>query len=119
MSQHRYIEKILCGFEIDNAKPAVNLIEIRKIEALPGGYECPLEDRTSYARAIELLMYAVVETGMDIAYSVLFFSRYLKNLGPQHMYATKNIIRYLRRITNLELNFCRDLKPLVGYINSD
>lgn len=104
---------------MDNAKPAVTPMETSKREALPDGYECPLEDRTWYARAIGSLMYALFGTRVDIAYSVSFLSRYLGNPGPQHMRATKRIMLYLRGTTKLELTFRRDLKPLLGYTDSD
>lgn len=94
-------------------------METSKIEALPDGYECPLEDRTWYARAIGSLMYAMLGTRVDITYSVSVLSRYLGNPDPQHMRATKRIMRYLRGTTKLELTFRGDLKPLVGYTDSD
>lgn len=64
-------------------------------------------------------MYAMLGTRMDIAYSILFFSRYLRNSGPQHIRATKRIIQYFYRATKLELNFCKDFKLLVRYTDLD
>ena len=104
---------------MDNAKPAVTPMETSKIEALPDGYECPLEDRTWYARAIGLLMYATLGTRVEIAYSVSFLNRYLGNPSPQYMRATKRIMQYLRGTTKLELTFCGEFKPLVGYTDLD
>lgn len=119
LSQHGYIEKVLRDFGMDNAKPAVTPIETSKMEALPDGYECSLEDRNWYARVIGSLMYAMLGTRVDIAYFVSFLGRFLGNPGPQHIRDTKRIMRYLRGTTKLELTFCGNLKPLVGYTDSD
>lgn len=119
LSQHGYIEKVLRDFGMDNAKPAVTPMETSKMEALPEGYECSLEDRNWYARILGSLMYAMLGTRVDIAYSVSFLNRFLRNPGPQHIRATKRIMRYLRGTRKLELTFRGDLKPLVGYTDSD
>lgn len=68
---------------------------------------------------MRLLMYAMLGTCVDIAYSVLFFSRFLENLGLQHIHTTKHMMQYLCGITKLKLTFCGNFKPLVGYIDSD
>lgn len=119
LSQHRYIEKVLCDFGTDNAKPAVTPIETSKMEALPDGYECSHDDRNWYARAIRSLMYAILESRVEIAHSVSFLSRYLGNSDPQPMRTTKCIMLSLRGTTKFELIFRGDLIPLVGYTNLD
>ncbi len=100
---------------MDNAKPAVTLIETSNMEALSNRYKYSFEDKNWYARVIELLIYAMLGTCVDIAYSVLFLSRFLGNLGPQYIRTTKRIMQYLCRTTKLKLIFCGNLKPLVGY----
>lgn len=45
LSQHGYIEKVLRNFGMNNAKPAITPMETSKMEVLPDGYKCSLEDR--------------------------------------------------------------------------
>lgn len=96
---------------MDNTKPAVTLMETSNIEALPNRHKYSFENKNWYERVIESLMYAMLGTCMDIAYSVLFFSRFLGNLGPQHIRTTKRIMQYFCGTTKLELIFCGNLKP--------
>lgn len=90
LTQHKYIEKLLRDFGMNNAKPAVTPMETSRIEALPDGYESPLEDKTWYARVL-------LGTRVGTAYSISFLSRYLGNLSLQHMCATKTYHAILSR----------------------
>ena len=48
-------------------------------------------DQNQYARAIRLLIYAILGTRPDIAYAVLVYSRYIANLGEPYIKAVKRI----------------------------
>jgi hypothetical protein len=51
------------------------------------------------------LMYAILSTRPDIAFSVSVISRYTSNPDDSHLKAVKDIYRYLRGTTNYELCF--------------
>lgn len=76
-------------------------------------------DKVSYASVVGSLMYAMVCTWLDIAYSVGVVSRFISNLGKEHWTIVKEIFRYLHGAFKICLCF-EDTKPmLVGYTNPD
>jgi hypothetical protein len=52
--------------------------------------------RVPYSSTIYNLMYAMVCTRLDIAHTVGVVSRYMNNLGKEHLEVVKWILRYLR-----------------------
>ncbi|KAJ9535490.1 hypothetical protein OSB04_un001383 [Centaurea solstitialis] len=58
-----------------------------------------------YASAIGSIMYAMLCTRPDVAYSVSVASRYQQNPGEAHWMAVKNILKYLRRTKEMFLVF--------------
>ncbi|KAM2061615.1 hypothetical protein ACFX1T_046653 [Malus domestica] len=65
--------------------------EIRHMSAIP------------YASAIGSLMYAMICTRPDIAYTVSITSRYQSNPGSEHWAAVKTVLKYLRRTKDMFL----------------
>nr|GEV03230.1 retrovirus-related Pol polyprotein from transposon TNT 1-94 [Tanacetum cinerariifolium] len=107
VSQSGYVSKILNNFRIDNGK---------SVKMLLGGHfklsfkDCPVKDcdfermsKVPYANAIRSLMYLMVCTRPDIAYTVSVVSRYLANPGKKHWEAVKWILKYLRGTANVGL----------------
>ena len=72
-----------------------------------------------YASAVGSLMYAMVCTRPDIAYSVGVVSRFLSNPNKEHWEAVKWILRYLRGTSKVCLCFGNDEPKLIGYTDSD
>ncbi|KAJ9560636.1 hypothetical protein OSB04_005796 [Centaurea solstitialis] len=58
-----------------------------------------------YAFAIGSIMYAMLCTRPDVAYSISVTSRYQQNPGEAHWVAVKNILKYLRRTKEMFLVF--------------
>ncbi|KAL8091410.1 hypothetical protein AgCh_033864 [Apium graveolens] len=58
-----------------------------------------------YASAIGSIMYAILCTRPDVAYSISVTSRYQSNPGEDHWKAVKNILKYLRRTQDIFLIF--------------
>lgn len=82
----------------------------------PSKFEAPEEDycrskacRSWYAKVIGSLMYAMLGTRADIAYSVSVLSRYLANPTFAHVKGAKRIMRYLRGTYTMKLVFRGDL----------
>ncbi|KAJ9539519.1 hypothetical protein OSB04_032252 [Centaurea solstitialis] len=121
LSQSTYIDKILKRFRMDESKkefiPMQHGIVLSKTQ-------CPIssqdQDRMKsipYASAIGSIMYAMLCTRPDVAYSVSVTSRYQQNPGEPHWVAVKNILKYLRRTKDMFLVFggSEDEISVTGY----
>eukprot|EP00253_Pinus_taeda_P022625 PITA_22625 len=87
---------------------------------------CPRDDnekeemsKIPYASIIGSLMYAMVCTRPDIAYSVGVVSRFLANPRKQHWQAVKWILRYLKGTSHYCLCFGHDKTVLEGFTDVD
>ena len=92
MSQEQYVEEILERHGMANCNP----------ERTPMGNDIQLPvlnkaevDITEYQRCIGSLMYLMICTRPDIAYSVGVLSRHVSCSGKAHMQAVKRVFRYL------------------------
>ena len=72
-----------------------------------------------YASSVGSLMYAMVCTRPDIAYSVGVVSRFLANPGKQHWQAVKWILRYFKGTSHYCLCFGHDEIVLEGFTDAD
>lgn len=90
-----------------------------KIELAKEGYIALDELRKKYQSAVGLLMYAMLGTRPDIAFSVSVVSRFCANPTEEHWKLVKRIMCYLRATVDFELVFQGDLKDLSGYTDSD
>ncbi|KAJ9559858.1 hypothetical protein OSB04_005018 [Centaurea solstitialis] len=86
--------------------------------------QCPVSSQDQnkmksvpYASAIGSIMYAMLCTRPDVAYSVSVTSRYQQNPGEPHWVAVKNILKYLRRTKEMFLVFegSEDEISVTGY----
>lgn len=60
-------------------------------------------NKTSYAFAIEYIMYSILCTWLDFPYALSVTSRYQTNFDGVHWVSVKNILKHLRRTENLFL----------------
>lgn len=117
--QRGYIERTLQDFRMWDAKPVATPIDTSRMEPSEEGYICSNTEKQWYARAIGSLMYAMLGTRVDTAFSVSILSRYLANPGPAHIKAAKRVMRYLKGTSQMELVLCGALKPLTEYSDAD
>ena len=100
LSQSDYIEKVLCRFKMENAKPVGmplgNHFKLSNSDSPQTDSERAKMRVTPYASAIGSLMYAMICTRPDIAHAVGVVSRFMSNPGVMHWEAVKWILRYLR-----------------------
>ncbi|KAJ9543849.1 hypothetical protein OSB04_023556 [Centaurea solstitialis] len=124
LSQSTYIDKILKRFRMDESKkgfiPMQHGIVLSKAQ-------CPVssEDQDKmrlipYASAIGSIMYAMLCTRPDVAYSISVTSRYQQNPGEAHWVAVKNILKYMRRTKEMFLVFggSEDEISVTGYTDA-
>lgn len=71
--------------------------------------------RTQYQSALGFLMYAMLSTRPDLAFSVSGVSRYASNPNSSHWQAVKRIFRDIRGTLSLQLTYYGTLSNLEGY----
>ncbi|KAJ9547641.1 hypothetical protein OSB04_020184 [Centaurea solstitialis] len=109
LSQSTYIDKILKRFRMDESKkgfiPMQHGIVLSKTQCPVSSQDQDKMKLVPYASAIGSIMYAMLCTRPDVAYSVSVTSRYQQNPGEPHWVAVKNILKYLRRTKDMFLVF--------------
>jgi hypothetical protein len=117
LSQKCYIESILERFEMDSSRPVVTpmdpnvkLIKVQEAEV----------DIRTYQSALGALMYAMLATRPDLAYSVGALSKHASAPGETHWTALKRVYRYLRGTVNTRLTYRggSETHPL-AYVDAD
>ena len=109
LSQSLYLEKVLKRFNMLDSNrgllPFRHGIHLSR-EMSPKTPEDMVEmAKVPYASAIGSLMYAMLCTRPDIAYTVSVTSRFQSNPGMEHWIAIKAIFKYLRRTKDLVLTY--------------
>ncbi|KAJ9557932.1 hypothetical protein OSB04_012546 [Centaurea solstitialis] len=109
LSQSTYIDKILKKFRMDESKkgflPMQHGIMLSKTQCPVSSQDQDKMKSVPYASAIGSIMYAMLCTRPDVAYSLSVTSRYQQNPGEPHWVAVKNILKYLRRTKDMFLVF--------------
>ncbi|KAJ9566645.1 hypothetical protein OSB04_002611 [Centaurea solstitialis] len=121
LSQSTYIDKILKKFRMDESKkgfiPMQHGIMLSKTQCPVFSQDQDKMKSVPYASAIGSIMYAMLCTRPNVAYSVSVTSRYQQNPGEPHWVAVKNILKYLRRTKDMFLVFgsSEDEISVIGY----
>ncbi|KAJ9566849.1 hypothetical protein OSB04_002815 [Centaurea solstitialis] len=121
LSQGTYIDKLLKRFRMDESKkgfiPMQHGIVLSKAQCPESSQDKDKMKSIPYASAIGSIMYAMLCTRPDVAYSVSVTSRYQQNPGEAHWVAVKNILKYLRRTKEMFLVFggSEDEISVTGY----
>ncbi|KAL2248697.1 UNVERIFIED_CONTAM: Retrovirus-related Pol polyprotein from transposon TNT 1-94 [Sesamum indicum] len=96
LSQSDYIEKVLCRFKMENAKPVGtplgNQFKLSNSDSPQTDSERAKMRVTPYASAIGSLMYAMICTRPDIAHAVGVVSRFMSNPGVMHWEADRALV---------------------------
>ncbi|CAM8876419.1 unnamed protein product [Rhodiola kirilowii] len=125
LSQSEYFTKVLDKFAIVNAKP--NAIPLGRHLTF-SKEDCPKTEQEEkqmlnvpYDVAVGSIMYGMICTRPDLAFSISVLSRYMSNPGIKHWEAMKYLLRYLLGTKGLGLVY-KDHEPkvgIVGYVDSD
>ncbi|KAJ9544159.1 hypothetical protein OSB04_023866 [Centaurea solstitialis] len=121
LSQSTYIDRILKKFRMDESKkgfiPMQHGIVLSKTQCPVSSQDQDKMKSVPYASAIGSIMYAMLCTRPDVAYSVSVTSRYQQNPDEPHWVAVKNILKYLRRTKEMFLVFggSEDEISVTGY----
>ena len=114
-----YIDTILKWFSMKNFKKGYLLIGH---EIFLSKKDCPItpqerERIISYASTVDSIMYAMICTRSDVAYSLGVVSRYQSDPGKNHWKVAKIILKYLRNTKNPWLVYGESDLKLMGYID--
>jgi Reverse transcriptase (RNA-dependent DNA polymerase)/gag-polypeptide of LTR copia-type/Pol polyprotein, beta-barrel domain/GAG-pre-integrase domain/Integrase core domain/Domain of unknown function (DUF4219)/Zinc knuckle len=118
LSQKMYIEKILERFGMQNAKGnSLPMPAKMKLEKRKDG-EASV-DRTEYQELIGSLMYAMIATRPDIAYTVGKLSQFCADPSETHYQVAKGVLKYLKATKDLSLVYgATGNKEIHGYTDS-
>jgi len=119
ISQEQYVETILEWHGMADCKPAKTPMVAN--QQLPMLTEAEV-NITDYQRCIGSLMYLMICTHSDIAYSVGVLSQHIACPGKTHMQAVKRIFRYLHGTSHYKLEFQSNdstISLLKAFVDSD
>jgi hypothetical protein len=122
LSQKGYLQGVLEKFDMLDCAPKDTPMESGAAKIMvppPEGYTATAVLRKEYQSIVGSLMYAMLGTRPDIAYSVSVVSRFCANPTETHMKAAKRIMRYLQGTLNLKLVFSGGLSHLTGFSDAD
>ncbi|KAG8480749.1 hypothetical protein CXB51_025125 [Gossypium anomalum] len=123
LSQKGYMEKVLCRFNMQSAKPVSTPLaaHFRLSSTLSPQSDDEIEymSHVPYSSAVGSLMYAMVCSRPDLSYAVNAVSRYMANSDKEHWKAVQWILRYLRGTTDVCLQFGRTKYGVIGYVDAD
>eukprot|EP00253_Pinus_taeda_P032649 PITA_32649 len=123
LSRKKCIKKVLNRFNMRDAKlvgiPLVAHFKLSTGLCRSDDKEKEEMSRIPYASAVGSLMYAMVCTRPDIAYSMGVVSRFFANPGKQHWQEVKWILRYLKGTSHYCLCFDHDETMLEGFTDAN
>ena len=121
ISQHRFIATILSRFGISSCHGVATPLDKGKllVKAAPE-FTSTLTSQKEYQTLIGSLMYLMMGTRPDLAYTVSTLSKFSSNPTAEHFCAAKRVLRYLQSTSALSLAFTmHNESPLQGYSDSD
>jgi hypothetical protein len=120
LNQSFYVEQMLRDHEMWDCKSLITFMNVScRLIKTSDEYTADKSLRINYQSIVKSLMYIMLETRFDIAYSISVISRYVFNLIQIHWQAVKRIFRYLRESYQMKLMFREALRFLKDYTNSN
>jgi hypothetical protein len=110
--QQPYIESILKRFQMDNCNGVSTPME-PNLQLVASDDDATPTKKLDYQRAIGSIMYAMLGTRPDLAFTVSTLSKYCINPGPQHAQVVQRVLRYLKKTLDYGITFGGTLNPAV------
>lgn len=118
LSQLGYIKKLLNCHDILKTKTAK--VSIQETIFFPSYISAFKQEKAKYSAKIGLIMYAIIETRMNIAFATYIVSRFIKNPSLENFDIIDQILRYLAKSFDRDKIYGRDKKlKLIRYSYSD
>ena len=117
--QTKYIDKILARFDMNNTK-TYNTPMDNRAKLDPNKAQALKEDIKWFQALIGCLLFLMLATRPDIAYSVILLARFASNPSIEHIIAIKRVLRYLKGTRHLGITYSynNDLN-IIGYCDAD
>lgn len=125
LNQASHVEKVLSKFSMSNSKPVkiplAAHFQLSKTQSPKTTSEISAMKNVSYSSAVGSVMYLMVSTRPDIAFTISCLSRYMSDPGPPHWEAMKWLLRYLLCTVNTGICFTKCTKgvSLCGYVDAN
>jgi len=125
LSQRTYIDQLLVRFGMNTCNPISLPLDPNKFKYLLQAQDGDnLADVSQYQQIVGSLMYLVIGTRPDLAFTVSALSQFCSKPTQQHMGTLKQVLRYLKGTRNLTLTYRKPLAQsgnvtLSGYSDSD
>ncbi|CAM8931648.1 unnamed protein product [Rhodiola kirilowii] len=123
--QRPYLERLVSKYGLKDCKsvpvPLAPHFVLSKSQCPKSNSEYFKMEHVPYANTLQSLMYAMIATRPDLAYSVSLLSRYMSNPGIDHWNALKHVIAYVNCTADIGLVFQNRMSSteLVGYVDVD
>lgn len=85
---------------------------------IPNSNKATLESIKWFQSLIGGLLYLMLATRLDIAYSVIKLSRFASNPSEEHIIAAKRILRYLKGTINYSITYYKDSLKEDSYLRA-
>ena len=106
ISQREYVKKVLERYGMADCKPVATPLEHNiKLAKTDCSVLSTPSQRLQYQSAIGAVMYAMLGTRTDIAFSVCALSRFSSNPGQVHELGLKRLLRYLSGTTDYKITY--------------
>jgi hypothetical protein len=106
INQTLYIEAVLKRFQMDNCNGVSTPMDPNsQLEAALPDYIASKDHLLEYQQAVGSIMYAMLGTRPDLAYTVSTLSKYCSNLAPEHAIVVQRTLRYLRKTMNVGITY--------------
>jgi len=119
LSQQKYLEEVLERFDKANVHPiSTPSLPNHHLVRLPS----PEVDVKHFQQALGALMYLMLGTRPNIAYTVAALGRHAANPGTEHQHALDCLFRYLRGTSDYKLVYHRGVSggdSILGYVDAD
>ncbi len=124
INQSEYIKKVLKRYNMNDCKkidtPLNASIKLSKQDSPKTEKEKLCMSKFPYQSAVGAIMYAMLGTRPDIAFSITALSQFSSNPGYSHWMALKHLLRYLKGTINYKIKYDGSLgSSIVGYCDSD
>jgi hypothetical protein len=106
INQAPYIESVFKHFQIDNCNRISILIDSNsQLEAALPDYTASKEHRLEYQQAVGSIIYTMLGTQPDLAFTVFALSKYCSNPAPEHAIAVQRVLQYLQKTLNIGITY--------------
>jgi hypothetical protein len=127
ISQQHYLEELLKELNMQDCKPSTTPMSKREVNALTAGdtegKKLDTNSHVLYCQIVSKLIYAMVGTRPDLAYTLSVLRRFAAAPNTYHMALAKCTLVYVKATINYRLHYKREsgsaTSTLTGYVDSD